>query len=151
MTKATMIRNYRKFSGAESYIIGFVYKHMLYMIKVAEIMPRWMSVQHSSSRTGRVPKLQMSINNKAKEQFIRKGAVCLGSEDLIICNDLNKGFAFERLVSEYYGIEYRGQDNVGFWVGGDLEVDGEQIQIKFQNAQIVSERTLERLKKGLTK
>ena len=151
MKKQTMIRQYRRFSGADGYIVGFEYKKNIYIIEVAEIMPRWMSVQHSSSRTGRVPKLQMSINNKAKEQFIRKGATCLGSEDLIICDDLNKGFAFERLVSEYYGIEYRGQDNVGFWVGGDLEVDGEQIQIKFQNAQIVSERTLERLKKGLTK
>jgi hypothetical protein len=151
MTKATMIKNYRKFSGAESYIIGFIYKHQLYMIKVAEIMPRYMSVQHSSSKTGRVPKLQLTINNSHKEQMIRKGAICLGSEDLVVCDDLNKGFAFERLVSEYYGIEYRGQDNVGFWVGGDLEVDGEQIQIKFQNAQIVSEKTLERLKKGLTK
>lgn len=151
MTKATMIKNYRKFSGAESYIIGFVYKHMLYMIKVAEIMPRYMSVQHSSSKTGRVPKLQLTINNSHKEQMIRKGAICLGSEDLVVCDDLNKGFAFERLVSEYYGIEYRGQDNVGFWVGGDLEVNGEQIQIKFQGAQIVAEKTLERLKKGLTK
>ena len=152
MTKATMIKNYRRFSGAESYIIGFVYKHQLYMIKVAEIMPRWMSVQHSSSRTGRIPKLQMSIRNKDKEQFIRKGAILLCDENQIVCDDLNKGFAFERLVSEYYGIEYRGQDNVGFWVGGDLEVDGEQIQIKFQNAQIVAENTLKKLqKKGLTK
>lgn len=151
MTKATMIKNYRKFSGAESYIIGFTYKHMLYMIKVAEIMPRYMSVQHSSSKTGRVPKLQLTINNSHKEQMIRKGAICLGSEDLVVCDDLNKGFAFERLVSEFYGIEYRGQDNVGFWVGGDLEVNGEQIQVKFQGAQIVAEKTLERLKKGLTK
>ena len=146
-----MIKNYRKFSGAESYIIGFIYKHQLYMIKVAEIMPRYMSVQHSSSKTGRVPKLQLTINNSHKEQMIRKGAICLGSEDLIVCDDLNKGFAFERLVSEFYGIEYRGQDNVGFWVGGDLEVNGEQIQVKFQGAQIVAEKTLERLKKGLTK
>lgn len=151
MTKATMIKNYRKFSGAESYIIGFIYKHQLYMIKVAEIMPRYMSVQHSSSKTGRVPKLQLTINNSHKEQMIRKGAICLGSEDLVVCDDLNKGFAFERLVSEFYGIEYRGQDNVGFWVGGDLEVNGEQIQVKFQGAQIVAEKTLERLKKGLTK
>jgi hypothetical protein len=151
MTKATMIKNYRKFSGAEGYIIGFIYKHQLYMIKVAEIMPRYMSVQHSSSKTGRVPKLQLTINNSHKEQMIRKGAICLGSEELVVCDDLNKGFAFERLVSEFYGIEYRGQDNVGFWVGGDLEVNGEQIQVKFQGAQIVAEKTLERLKKGLTK
>lgn len=151
MTKKTMIKTYREFSKADNYIIGFTYKHNLYMVKVADIMPRWTSVQHTSSKTGRIPKLQMSITNKAKEQFIRKGAICLGSEELVVCDDLNKGFTFERLVSEYYGIEYRGRDNIGFWIDGDLEINGEKIQIKFQNAQIVSEKTLKRLKQGLTK
>lgn len=151
MTKATMIKNYRKFSGAESYIIGFVYKHMLYMIKVAEIMPRHMQVLHSSHKNGYQPKLQLVLNNSHKEQFIRKGATCLGSEDLVMNGQYNKGVEFEKLICEMNGIEFRGKDSVGFWVGGDVEINGEQIQVKFQGAQIVAEKTLERLKKGLTK
>lgn len=150
MTKATMIKNYRKFSGADSYIIGFVYKHQLYMIEVEEIMPRHMTVLHSSHRNGYQPKLQLVLNNKMKEQFIRKGAILLGSEDLVV-GEYNKGVEFERLVCEMNGIDFRGKDSVGFWVGGDVEIEGRQVQVKFQGAQIVAEKTLERLKKGLTK
>ena len=43
----------------------------------------------------------------------------------------------------------RGKENVGFWVEGDLEIDGRQVQIKFNGAQIVVETTLERLKKAV--
>ena len=52
MTKETMIRNYRKFSAADSYILGFVYKHEVYMIEVEEIMPRFMRVERESTRNG---------------------------------------------------------------------------------------------------
>ena len=148
MTKATMIKNYRRFSGADSYIIGFIYKHQLYMIEVAEIMPRHMTVLHSSHRTGYQPKLQLVLNNAMKEQFIRKGAVLLGSEDLVV-GEYNKGVEFERLVCEMNGLEFRGKDNVGFWVGGDVEIDGRQVQVKFQGAQIVAEKTLKNLQKKL--
>jgi hypothetical protein len=33
-------------------------------------------------------------------------------------------------------------------VSGDLEINGKQVQIKFNGAQIVVERTLEKLKKA---
>ena len=47
------------------------------------------------------------------------------------------------------GQAFRGKENVGFWVEGDLEIDGRQVQIKFNGAQIVVETTLERLKKAV--
>lgn len=150
MNKQTMIKNYRKFSAAESYIIGFVYKHELYMIQVDEIMPRCMQVLHSSHKNGYQPKLQLVLNNHLKEQYIRKGATLLGNEDLVI-GEYNKGVEFEKLVSEMNGQEFRGKDSVGFWVSGDIEIDGKQVQVKFQGAQIVAEKTLKRLQKGLTK
>jgi hypothetical protein len=37
MTKQTMIKNYRKFSAADSYILGFEYKHNIYAIEIGEI------------------------------------------------------------------------------------------------------------------
>lgn len=149
MTKERMIKLYRQYSGADSYIVGFTYKHLLYMIKVKELMPRQMQVLHSSHKNGYQPKLQLVLNNHLKEQFIRKGAICLGNEELIMNGEYNKGVEFERLICEMNGIEFRGKDSVGFWVGGDVEIEGEQIQVKFQGAQIVAEKTLIRLQKGL--
>lgn len=149
MTKQRMIKLYRQYSGADSYIIGFVYKHELYMIEVDEIMPRQMQVLHTSHKNGYQPKLQLVLNNHLKEQFIRKGATCLGSEEIVMNGEFNKGVEFERLICEMNGIEFRGKDSVGFWVGGDVEINGRQVQVKFQGAQIVAEKTLKRLQSGL--
>ena len=52
MTKGNAIRYYRKFSGADAYILGFIYKKKLYMIAVDEIMPRYMAIKRASSKSG---------------------------------------------------------------------------------------------------
>ena len=146
MTKETMIKNYRKFSAADSYILGFIYKHEVYMIEVKEIMPRYMRVEHESSKKGGCAKLQLRLPQNYQKQLMRKGAICLGSEE-ILNGEYNKGVEFERLVSEMNGQTFRGKDNVPFYVEGDLEIDGKQVQIKFNGAQIVVERTLKKLQK----
>ena len=146
MTKETMIKNYRKFSAAEGYALGFVYKHNLYVAFVDEIAPRFMNVERESSKKGGKQKLQLRLRNKHMESLIRKGAECLGDESMLI-GDYNKGVEFERIISERNGIEYRGKDSVGFWVAGDVEIDGKQVQVKLNGAQIVVENTLENLKK----
>lgn len=144
MNKQTMIRQYRRFSAADAYIIGFTYKHTVYAIMVDEIMPRYMRVEHESSRKGGTAKLQLRLPNKYKEQLLRKGAVALGGEEMLI-GEYNKGVEFERIISEQNGHPFRGKENVGFWVEGDVEIDGKQVQVKFNGAQIVVERTLHRL------
>lgn len=146
MTKDTMIKNYRKFSAAEAYALGFIYKHNLYVAFVDEIAPRFMNVERESSKKGGKQKLQLRLRNRHMESLIRKGAECLGDESMLI-GDYNKGVEFERIISERNGIEYRGKDSVGFWVAGDVEIDGKQVQVKLNGAQIVVENTLENLKK----
>lgn len=146
MTKETMIRNYRRFSAADAYIIGFEHKHTVYAVMVNEIMPRYMKVERESSKKGGKRKLQLRLCNKYKEQLIRKGAVALG-DDSILKGEYNKGVEFERLIYALNNQEFRGKENTGFWVEGDIEIDGQQVQIKLNGAQIVVENTLERLMK----
>lgn len=147
MNKQTMIRNYRKYSAADAYILGFIYKHEVYMIEVPEIMPRYMRVEHESRKHGGAAKLQLRLPQCYQEQLIRKGATCIGHED-ILKGQYNKGVEFERVINELNGQEFRGKDNVPFYVSGDITIEGKEIQIKFNGAQVVVERTLERLKKG---
>lgn len=147
MTKETMIKNYRKFSAADSYILGFEYKHNIYAIEIEEIPPRYMTVEHESSKKGGAAKLQLRLKKAYREQLIRKGAVLIGDES-ILEGIYNKGVEFERVISEMVGQEFRGKENVGFWVAGDVEIEGRQVQIKFNGAQIVVEKTLERLKRA---
>ena len=146
MNKNTMIKNYRKFSAADSYILGFEYKHNIYAIMIDEIPPRYMTVERESSKKGGAQKLQLRLKKAYKEQLIRKGATYIGNEEILI-GRYNKGIEFERVISEMNGQEFRGKENIGFWVAGDIEIDGRQVQVKFNGAQIVVEKTLERLKK----
>lgn len=146
MTKETMIRNYRKFSVADSYILGFIYKHEVYMIEVKEIMPRYIRVEHESSKKGGCAKLQLRLPQNYQKQLIKKGATCLGNEE-ILNGEYNKGVEFERIISEMNNQIFLGKDNVPFYIEGDIEIDGRQVQIKFNGAQIVVERTLKKLQK----
>jgi len=146
MTKETMIRNYRKFSAADAYIIGFVYKHELYTIAVDEIAPRFIKVERASSKNGGGLKIQFRLNNQHKQCLIKKGAEKVGDENLVYNSEYkNKGVAFEALVSEKNNIPYRGKDSVPFYIDGDLTINGVSYQIKFEGAQIVEERTLKKL------
>ena len=147
MNKETMIKNYRKFSAADAYILGFEYKHNIYYIMIDEIPPRYMTVEHESSKKGGAAKLQLRLKKAYREQLIRKGATLIGNEDILI-GEYNKGVEFERIISEMNGQKFRGKENVGFWVEGDLEINGKQVQIKYNGAQIVVEKTLERLKRA---
>jgi hypothetical protein len=146
MVKATAIRNYRKYSAADAYILGFVYGHKVYAATVDEIAPRFMRVEHESSKKGGCEKLQLRLVKKDMEYLIRKGAECLGDENILI-GEYNKGVEFERAIYDRNGQEFRGKDSVGFWVAGDIEINGKQVQIKMNGAQIVVYSTLERLKK----
>ena len=148
MNKETMIKNYRKFSAADAYILGFEYKHNIYYIMIDEIPPRYMTVEHESSKKGGAAKLQLRLKKAYREQLIRKGATLIGTEDMLI-GEYNKGVEFERIISEMNGQKFRGKENVGFWVEGDLEINGKQVQIKYNGAQIVVEKTLERLKRAV--
>ncbi len=145
MTKGNAIRYYRKFSGADKYILGFPYKKNIYMIILDEIMPRYTTVLRASTKNGGGEKLQISLDNAKKEQLIRKGAICLGSEELVNEIPNNKGVSFERMVYRHFGQEPREKDSVGFWVGGDINIDGVEYQVKFGNAQIVAFSTLKNL------
>ena len=147
MKKENAIRYYRKFSRADAYILGFVYKHDLYCIIVDEIMPRFMRVEKSSSKKGGHEKLQFRLNNALKEQLIRKGAEKIGTETDLLEIAGNKGVSFERMVYRMNGQEPRPKDSVRFDKGGDININGIEYQIKLDGAQIVEFKTLNKIQK----
>lgn len=149
MTKETMIKNYRKFSAADAYMLGFVYKKNIYAIAVDEIKPRWINVERESSAKGGRRKLQLRLHAADIDLFMRKGAkfLCSVKDFPLASNYNNAGVALECVISEQNGIPFRGKENFGFWYDGDLTIDGVSYQIKMDGAQIVVENTLETLKK----
>lgn len=139
MKKATMIRHYRKHSAADSYIVGFTYANKLYAIKLDEIMPRLLKEDTASRGAGSL--LRLSIKKCYKEQLIRKGAICFGSQDILNTEKYNKGEIFEKIITEHYNQTWE-KDTVPFWEDGDITVDGEKIQIKLDRASLLNEKQI---------
>lgn len=142
MTKATMIKKYRQMSAADSYILGFVYNKMLYFIEVAEIMPRFLSIEEASRNQGE--NLRLRIKKAHKESFMRKNPICLGSADLLNQEKYNKGEIFEKLVTEYFGQTWT-KDTIPFYKQGDINVNGKEIQIKLDSATLVNTKLIEKI------
>lgn len=145
MTKATFIKTYRNYSAADGYILGFVYDKNLYMIRVNEIMPRFLTVEEASRNQGE--NLRLRLRKKYREQLLRKGAICLGSADCLVAEKYNKGELFEKVVTEYYGQTWE-KDNIPFWVQGDICVDGVELQIKLDSATLMNTKQIARLKRA---
>ena len=145
MTKANMIKNYRKYSAADSYIVGFVSDKNLYMVEMDEIKPRFLNVEVASRNQGENLRLRLKKNHKA--QLMKKNPICLGSADLLETEKYNKGEIFEKIVTEYYGQEWK-KDTVPFWVQGDITVDGKEVQIKLDSATLMNTKQIKKLQKG---
>lgn len=144
ITKRALINNYREWSAADLYIIGFVFKHMIYAIAVPEIMPRFLTKEPASRNCGE--NLRLRVRNKLKLQLLRKGAVCLGPDTLLISEKYNKGEMFEKLITEYFGQKWE-KDCVPFWEQGDIRYLNMEIQIKLDGATLMNTKQLAKLKK----
>lgn len=144
MTKSTALKIYHQFSKADSYIIGFLYDTDLYIVEVEKLFPRWIKVERSSSKNGGGKKLQLRLTKAHKEAFLRKNAIKIGNVvDLIG----NKGNALEDKIYSLYGQIKTRKANEPFFKCGDININGKEVQVKFENAQIATFKTLERLQK----
>lgn len=142
MTKRTMIINYRKYSVADSYIIGFVSKGMVYFTEVKEIAPRFLNVEQASRNQGYNLRLRMKAEYRDR---LAKKAICLGSKDILTESKYNKGEIFEKYITEYFGQVWE-KDTVPFYKDGDITIDGRKVQIKLDSATLTNTKQLEKLK-----
>ena len=53
----------------------------------------------------------------------------------------NRGKAFEKLVTEYFGGVWE-DDHVPFWEDGDITIDGQAYQIKYDNCNFCNEKQM---------
>lgn len=144
MKKATMIKWYRKFSAANSYIVGFVLDGVLYMVEMTHIAPRFLNVEEASRNQGMNLRLRLK---RAQKEALAKKAICLGDADVLTTGKYNKGENFEKVVTEYFGQEWE-KDTVPFYVKGDICLDGKEVQIKLDTATLTNEKMLNKLKRG---
>lgn len=143
MTKATMIKNYKCFSVAEAYIIGFVYDGQVYMLETSNIRPSFLNVETASRNQGL--NLRFRLKKAQKESLMKKNPVCLGSASILESGKYNKGENFERAVTEYFNQTWK-KDTIPFYVDGDITVNNKKIQIKFDGATLTNTKQIKKLK-----
>lgn len=148
MTLTEMINLYNTFSAADAYIVGFIMNHLLYYVRIDGHLPQeFLKFDRASSKRGGMAKVRVRLSSSIRSALVNSGkAVLLGSENLLLTDDrYNKGERFERTITETLTAEKWVKDSVPFNVAGDIELNGVQVQIKMDNAELTNEKFLGRL------
>ena len=141
-----MSARYNDTSAAHAYALGFVHGHKLYVVKLSFAeLSRYFKLDRASSKKGGYLKIRIKLSSADREELSQK-AECLGAESLLTKDTAhNKGENFERELTERWTAEEWVKDSVPFWVKGDITVNGEEIQVKLDGAELTNERTLARI------
>lgn len=147
MTREEMIARYEALSAATAYIIGFIFGGMLYYVKVAHIDTAFLKFDRMASKRGGWAKIRVRLSSADRKALVEAGrAILLGSATLLDTADkYNKGERFERVITETLTAETWVKDSVPFYVAGDITLDGEQVQVKFDGAELTNEKMLMRI------
>lgn len=144
----SLISEYSELSAATSYILGFIFNHSLYMVKMPELSENFFDVEKQSEKNGGGYALRVRLNKETKKELIESGAEKVGSDMDLKDSKYNKGETFEKIVTEKYGLEWE-KDNIPFYVCGDISVNGEEIQVKLDGATMCSQKSLANARKKM--
>lgn len=141
MNKQEMLNYYEQFNKADKYIIGFSIKGFIYMAMVDRLNPDMITLEHASKNQGESLRFRPKAEDKIKMAI---QSICLCAKAQLIDEKYNKGEMFEKIVTEYYHKEWK-KDNIPFYESGDINIDGEEVQIKLENASLATSKTINKL------
>ena len=147
MTRNEMIARYNALAVATAYIVGFVLNGSLYYTMAPHIADQFLKLDRMSSKRGGWAKIRVKLTSADRKALVASGkANWIGSADLLNTADkYNKGERFERIITELLTGETWVKDSVPFNVAGDITLNGEEVQIKFDGAELTNEKTLLRM------
>ena len=146
MTMTEMMNAYNARSASHAYALGFVCGGKVYAQKLSFAeLSRYFKLDRASSKRGGFAKLRIKLTAKDRAE-LSATAELIGGADLLTKDAAhNKGENFERELTERWTAETWVKDSVPFWVAGDIRVDGVEIQIKLDGAELTNEKILSRL------
>lgn len=147
MTREEMIRNYNNLAAAHKYIVGFTQgKKLYYTVMNSYIRDDMLKLDKAAESKGGMMKIRVRVSAKLKAMLIGTGKaiMCGMVDELVKDSKYNKGENFERVITELLTGKAWEKDSVPFNVAGDIEWNGEQVQIKLDGAELTNEKTLAR-------
>lgn len=144
MATEKMISIYHLYSASKKYIVGFIRNGKVYYVIVTfEKLAEMLKACKASSKRGGFNKVRVYVSSKLQKELIADGlAMEIGAVDALISTKYNKGEMFEKLITETLTAETWEKDSLPFYMGGDIQLNGENIQIKLNGAELTNEKCL---------
>ena len=149
-----MAVRYHRTSAAKKYLVGFVRHGKVYYVIVSfEKLMTMLQADRESTSHGGAKKLTVYVSTEQIVTFIMNGEaveLCDAAE-LTADKRHNKGDNFERIITEKLIGKTWKKDRTPYWQAGDINLNGEEIQVKLTKGTLVSASTLakaETLAKG---
>lgn len=142
MTREEMLQKYEAKTAAKAYIVGFTYNGKLCVVYLDNLdaIAESIKLDRAAKSHGGMVKLRLRLDKWAKAKLARKAMVY--NLDAMSYTDMkNRGNMFERFIHELNGKIWV-KNSTPFWMAGDIELNGKQVQIKFDSAEITNEKTL---------
>jgi hypothetical protein len=136
---------YNKNSASHIYYFGFILAGLLYAVTgmtFDELSPYFKNDRASTAKGG-FRKIRIKANNADLKALLPK-ALLIGSADLLNDPKWNKGEMFEKIITEMFTTEKWVKDSVPFFLAGDAVINGENVQIKLNGAELTNEKILTR-------
>ena len=130
---------------------GYIY-HMFVSVESLADRVRETAVSSRHAKGGTVDGRNLRLRKMTISE--KENAVANGAE--IICTveffqqlrkefSSNKGICAEQAIRKFYGLDdYKLGDKRGFWECGDIELNGKQYSVKFDDASLSAYRTIEK-------
>ena len=140
-----MKETYHKNSAASEYWFGFVVAGMLYVMTGMsfEELAAFFKMDRASTAKGGFAKIRIKAR-AAELKALAAKAILIGSENLLMDEHWNKGEMLEKIITERFAGREWVKDSVPFFVAGDVEINGKQVQIKLNGAELTNEKILKR-------
>lgn len=144
MSTEKMISIYHLNSASKKYIVGFIRNGKVYYVTVTfEKLNEMLKACKASSKRGGFNKVRIYVSAKLQKEFLENGmALEIGTPDQLISNTYNKGEMFEKLITEALTADKWEKDSIPFYMAGDIKLNGENIQIKLNGAELTNEKCL---------
>ena len=146
MTKDEMLTRYDARSASHVYALGFRFGGNLYAQKLSFAeLTRFTKLDRASASHGGMLKVRIKLTAKDRAE-LSATAELIGAESLLEADPAhNRGENFERILTERWTSETWVKDSVPFWMAGDIRVDGVEIQVKLDGAELTNEKILGKL------
>ena len=138
-----LINAYEANTAADEYWFGFILNHLVYVVTgmTFDEIARYFKIEKAAASKGGFSKIRIKARVAECAELLPR-AIALGGEEILADEKWNTGIKFEKIVTEQIAGQVWERDSVPFWVAPDIALDGRNIQVKFNGAELTNERTI---------